>query len=321
MTTRPHDALFKAVFGVPAYAADLCRAVLPLDVVDLLDLATLEVEPSSFVDRELADTHGDLLLGVSLRASAGRGSGAHALVYVLVEHQSRVSGDMPVRLLGYLGAIWRRELRAMPDGPLPLIIPVVLSHAPGGWTAPRSLRDMFGADASTGPLADFRPWFRIIVEDVAALSNDDLTARVPALVPRLTWWMLRDGRNPPRLLANVATWAADLEAATRRDPATIDQLLRYLTIITDQFFLEQIHAKLRQHAPRTAEAAMTAGEELIQQGLQQGLAGTLRKLLVQRFGPLTPAQSARLAAASPAQLDRALDRILLAPTADGVFED
>ena len=66
---------------------------------------------------------------------------------------------------------------------------------------------------------------------------------------------------------------------------------------------------------------MTAGEELIQQGLQQGLAGTLRKLLVQRFGPLTPAQSARLAAASPAQLDRALERILLAPTADAVFEE
>ena len=329
MTTRPHDALFKAVFGVPAYAAELCRAVLPRDVVDLLDLATLEVEPSSFVDRDLADTHGDLLLGVALLASAGRGSAAHALVYVLVEHQSRASGDMPIRLLGYLGAIWRRELRAAPDGPLPLIIPVVVSHAPGGWTAPRSLRDMFGPDASTGPLADFRPWFRIIVEDLSTLSNDDLVARVPALVPRLTWWMLRDARDPPRLLANVATWAADLEAATRRDPATLDQLLRYLTIITDRFSLEQVHAKLTQHSPRTAEAAMTAGEELIQQGLQQGLrqglqqglAGTLHKLLVQRFGPLTPAQSARLAAASPAQLDRALDRILLAPTADGVFED
>jgi len=321
MTTRPHDALVKAVFSIPTHAAGLCRAVLPAAIVDLLDMATLRVESASFVDRELADSHGDLLLGVALPSGEDGGPGARALVYVLVEHQSRASADMPVRLLGYLGAIWRRELRAAPDAPLPLIIPVVLSHALGGWTTPRSLDDMFSPLTRAGPLQAFRPRFPIIVEDLANLSNDDLRARVPALVPRLTWWVLRDGRHPPRLVANVAAWANDLEAAVRLDPAAIDQLLRYLTIINDRFSLEAIHAKLEQHAPHTAEAAMTAGEELIQQGLQQGLAATLHKQLVQRFGALTPAQAARIDAASAAQLDRALERVLVASSVDTVLAD
>jgi len=331
MTTRPHDALFKAVFSVPEHAAALCRAVLPSDLLALLDLSSLQHEPASFVDRELADLHGDLMLGVAIR-----GTTARALVYILVEHQSRPDVDMPLRLLGYLLEIWRRARRADPAQPLPLIIPVVLSHAPGGWTAPRSLGELFAPDLVGVPtLARFWPSFPIIVEDLAVLSNADLVARVPTRVPRLTWWLLRDAREPTRLLASVASWATDMEVVAVEDPVAVALLLRYLTLVADPFSLDAIRGKLREHAPRTAEAAMTAGELLIQhgvaqgiekgiaqgieQGRHQGLVHTLTRLLELKFGPLTPTQRAHLAAASIPALESALERILFAASIDAVL--
>lgn len=319
MTTRPHDALFKTVFSVPEHAAALCRAVLPPDLLALLDLSSLQHEPASFVDRELADLHGDLMLGVAIRGTTTR-----ALVYILVEHQSRPDVDMPLRLLGYLLEIWRRARRVESAQPLPLIIPVVLSHAPGGWTAPRSLGELFAPDLVGVPtLARFWPSFQIIVEDLAVVSNADLATRVPARVPRLTWWLLRDARSPARLLSNVAVWAGDLELVAVEDPEALAQLARYLTLVADPSSIDAIRAKLEQHAPRTAEAAMTYGELLIQQGLEQGRhqgqVDTLARLLEIKFGPLTSAQLGRLASASPLDLDRALERILSASSVDAVL--
>ncbi len=339
MTTRPHDALFKAVFSVPAHAAALCRAVLPPDLLARLDLATLQHEPASFIDGELADLHGDLMLSVEVR-TATAGAPSRALVYVLVEHQSRPDVDMPLRLLGYLVEVWRRARRAEPAQPLPLIIPVVLSHAPGGWTAPRALRELFAPDlVGDVTLAALWPSLPIIVEDLAVLSNADLAARVPARVPRLTWWLLRDARDPSRLLANVAPWAADLEQVAVEDPVALAQLARYLTLVADPFSIDAIRAKLEQHAPRTAEAAMTYGELLIQQGLEKGIAqgiaqgieqgieqgrqqslvASVTRLLELRFGALTAAQRERLAAASIVELEVSLERILFAASADAVL--
>jgi hypothetical protein len=39
--------------------------------------------------------------------------------------------------------IWGREVEAHPDQPLPPVIPVVLAHVSGGWTASTRFIDMF----------------------------------------------------------------------------------------------------------------------------------------------------------------------------------
>ncbi|GAB4559589.1 MAG: hypothetical protein Tsb0020_05510 [Haliangiales bacterium] len=52
-----HDALVKAIFGRPEYAADELRAVLPSALTARLDLRTLSVCPGSFVSEELTVLH------------------------------------------------------------------------------------------------------------------------------------------------------------------------------------------------------------------------------------------------------------------------
>jgi hypothetical protein len=93
MPASPHDALFKSTFEQPDIARSQLELVLPAAVRAHLDLATLEVQPGSFVDPELQDLHTDLLYAVRTH------HGEQAFVYVVFEHQSSFDATMPFRML------------------------------------------------------------------------------------------------------------------------------------------------------------------------------------------------------------------------------
>jgi hypothetical protein len=86
-----------------------------------IDYGTLELESGSFIDPELADSHSDLLFSARLH-------GDPVLLYLLLEHRSTNDRAMPLRAYQYLARIWKRHFQE--NGlPLPLIIPLVVSHA------------------------------------------------------------------------------------------------------------------------------------------------------------------------------------------------
>ena len=53
---RPHDKLFRTVFGDPAEAADLLRAYLPEPLAAELQWSRLTVQDATFVDEQLRDS-------------------------------------------------------------------------------------------------------------------------------------------------------------------------------------------------------------------------------------------------------------------------
>jgi predicted transposase/invertase (TIGR01784 family) len=146
MTSRPHDALVKAVFGQPQHAGGLMRTILPLSVSAVLRWDTLKREPGSFIDPQLADRHTDLLFSVGLDRADRRG-----YLYLLLEHQSTVDHDTILRINGYILRICEQLRRDGVTGRLPLIIPMVVTHARNVWTAPRSYDAMFEPSPTSVP--------------------------------------------------------------------------------------------------------------------------------------------------------------------------
>ena len=322
MTPRPHDALFKATFGVPEHAIALFRAVLPPAVFASLDWRELRVESASFVDAELADHHGDLLFSIRRTDGSGR-----VLLYVLVEHQSAPDAAMPLRLLGYLVQIWEREHREHSSTPLPFIISIVFSHAPDGWTTPRSLDELFAPDlaAVTAELADYLPRFRILVEDISRMTDDEIRARIDGAAAQLVWRLLRDARDPRRLIASVDDWPELYDEIGRRAPRTVAHIQRYVDHMAEPPLVDAFRAKLLSRAPIAGDIAMRWSEilqkESREQGIVQGQRATLRQLLEARFGELTPELAAKLDAALPDALERYTKRLLAADSAAAVLAD
>ena len=75
---------------------------------------------------------------------------------------------------------------------------------------------------------------------------------------------------------------------------------------------------IQQGMQRGIQQGMQQG---VQQGMQLGEALLLQRQLTRRFGELSAAQQAKLAAATPAQLEIWGDRVLDAASLDEVFGD
>lgn len=318
MTARPHDALFKSAFEAPASAGALLRELLPPALCDAIAWDTVTGEPGSFVDPELADHHSDL------RFSARARTGDSLLVHLLLEHQSTSDPVMPLRTLTYETRIWNRFHKDRPDERLPPIIAVVISHVPGGWTAPRSLDDLFAPSIMTIPgLIALVPRFSLVIADLSGLSNEDLKARSLAAFQKLALWLSRDARDPVRLLQNFGTWASTL-IEVQRAPAGIDAfstLLTYMFRVVGKANHANLQARIHQmnqHTEETEEAEMSIYDAFV----EEGRVGALRSQLIFKFQlkALEERYEARLKGATPEAIDRYLQRVLVADSLAAVFE-
>jgi hypothetical protein len=316
--------IVQVAFEAPAAAAALLRALLPAAAGEAVAWDTLSRDSASFVDVALVDHHSDLLFSARLRTSET------ASIYLLLEHQSTGDPAMPLRGLSYQVRIWERSRKEQPQAWLPLVVAVVVSHAPGGWATSRSLEDMFDPAVRALPrLATLAPRFSLLIEDLTSLSDADLVVRSQAAFQKLALWLLRDARDPVRLLDSFGTWiSAMVELLTEPDGfESFATLIRYMFRVVDPVHREALRAKIRLLGPRAEEIVMTIAEQLIeegrQEGRQEGQISSLRRQLVFKFKlqALDPVDEARLQAATSATLDRYLERVLTADSLAAVFAD
>ena len=201
-TSTPHDALFHGVFSRPEQAAGELAAVLPAELASRLDWSTLVALDGHFVDQELSSRHSDLLYSVQLQ-------GEQVLVYVLLEHQSSIEGRMAFRVLRYLVRIWDWWMAEHPErqDDLPVIVPVVVSHAEGGWTASRSMSELCGIDRlGLQCVASHVPQLTLLIDDVAAASDEQLRGRAMRELGKLALLLLKHARTDAELVQRLREW-------------------------------------------------------------------------------------------------------------------
>lgn len=314
MTSTPHDALFKSVFQHPEHAAAELRHVLPPEISRAIRWDTLKLEPGSYVDPALAKRHSDLLF--SAQAEIG---GITVLIYLLFEHQSTNDTMMALRLLEYEVRVWNRRRKDHPDEPLPVIIPVVLSHVPGGWTAATRFAELFSP--GLGHLRAHIPDFSFTVDDLHHVSDNALRERALADFPKVALWLMRDARDAETLLARLAEWAPLLEdimsAPNGREAMLV--LLRYIALVCKEMHFDRFRATIEKIAPSTeADAMTTIAEQLRAESKVESLLLVLRgrKLAV------TAEQKTRLEQCTdPDTLDQWLVRAVTASETAELFED
>lgn len=324
VTPRPHDALFRSAFEAPDAAAAFLRSLVSADIRDSIAWESLRGESGSYVDPALADSYSDLLFSALLR------TGEVLQLYLLLEHQSTEDPTMPLRAAAYQIRIWERFLKEHKAAPLPPIVSVVIRHVPGGWTKARSLEDMFEPRVVGDPaLSQLIPRFSLIIEDLAHLSDDDLKARSLAAFQKLALWLLRDARDPARLLASFDAWASTmlqlLQAPSGMHAFAI--LAIYMFPVIGPMNRSDLHAKIHRMSAAAEKVAMSIADEIHEEGRQEGLqAGrvdALCTLLKLKLGlsSLDAQHEARLRAASPEAIDRYLQRVLVADSMAAVFDD
>jgi hypothetical protein len=327
MTPRPHDALFRSAFEAPAHAAALLRSLMPIDVQNAIVWETVVGEPASYTDPQLGASHGDLLFSSQLRTPDPM------RVLFMLEHQSTEDAAMPLRALAYQVQIWVRFRKEYVDERIPPIVTAVISHAPGGWAAPRSLEHMFEPSAIELPaLMALLPRFTLLVYDLAHVSDNQLKALSLGAFQTLALWALRDARDPVRLLDSFERWTSTMLhlLRTRAGIDTFTILLRYLFQVVGPMYRANLHARISHMSPSAEHVAMSIADEIqeegrvqgFEQGREEGRLATLRTQLLFKFKlrTLDVRTEARLCKATPRQIDRYLQRVLIADSLAAVFK-
>lgn len=337
MSHTPHDALFKAVFSQPSLAMEELRAVIAPELVRHLDLPSAELVSGSFVEEALQQRHADLLFRVTF-------AGREAFAYLLFEHQSEPDPLMPYRLVRYMTRIWERWLGEHAGATrLPAILPLVLSHSPRGWTAPRTLGALY--DLAPAARVDFGRWlpdFELVVDDLAAQPDDALRARATDALARLVMLMLKHSRTGEDLAALLLNWGALIEKIVQAPSgvSAFGLVVSYLLSVREVDRTELGRLLELSVGPKAKEAVMTTGEQLREEGRQEGrqegrregrqegrqeglqaMKRTLLRLLERRFGKPGPEVVQRVEAAGTQDYERWTERLLTAPTLAAVFGD
>lgn len=306
----PHDAFFKVVFAEPAHAEGVIRAVLPGDVVTGLDFATLRRVPGTFIDDALSERQSDVLFVVDSI------DGRPVLVYVLLEHQSTDDPLMPLRVLRYLVRIWDAHIAEHGASlPLPPIVPVVVTHAAGGWQTAPAFESLVALDGPRGALAPFVPRFRFALDDLVRVTDSELLRRTMTAVARVGLLALKHAHDD---VHGTFEGLLDLLREVARSPdreRAFMALLRYILLVTgDTERTIRLAAKIDEGV---RAMAMTSGERL----RIEGAGAILIHQLGRRFGPLPAEIVTRVESASIEQLTRWADRVLDAATLDDVFAE
>lgn len=321
MTDNPHDAFFKVVFSQREHAAGELRSVLPAGLAGRIAWDTLTLAPGSFVDESFAQSHTDLLFCAQL-------DGKPTLLYCLFEHLSTVAPLAAFRLLRYEMRVWDQWLKEHPQAKkLPPIVAVVVHHSESGWTAATSFEALIDASEETFPLlVDFLPKFRFLLDDLSHASDDELRARVGTALGRVALRCFRDVRRPGVILRDLARWVELLREVlgAPNGVAALRAVLRYIADTDKQLDKGQLREIVRRIAAPNEDVMVTLWDEIIEEGVERGLARGRREMLLRqlhkRFGDLSEHVKDRIARADVAQLDLWADNVLTAATLEGVFE-
>lgn len=314
ISKRPHDALFRAVFGDPENGGELLRCILSPEITTAIHWPGLRRAEGSFVSEALRDQHADVLLEAEIE-------GTPTLIYLLMEHKSTADRWTALQMLRYVLAIWEQFRREHPDAlTLPPILPVVLHHGAHPWQEPRDLDGLLDRTALPGPVAQRQPVFAFDLEDLGPLDDETLLARrlsPRVLLPLLHLKYMRVVTDTATLLLSWRKLFRQLRT-TAKGRAIANLLISYTASVSDD---QPEHLREAFHSidPEMESKYMTTAQQLMLRGELAGKTQLILCQLEQRFGSLEDATLRRIHSCTAEQLDHIARTILTAASLDEVF--
>lgn len=317
---QPHDKLFKLSMSQLQVAKDFFIKHLPAELLQELDLETLELHKETFIDEAYKATEADVVYSVKLKGS----NNLTTYLYLLCEQQTEIDQNIVFRLLSYTVRIIEMHRRQHSHDLLPLVYPLVIYTGEKIWDAPLEIYSLFGQYESLAREWLFKPYQLI---DVARMSDEELRSH--------DWCGLiefvlkyRQVQDLTAFLETILPWMQSLEVHNIAGLFIGRIVLQYVTNnlsaedidLFEQKVEKYLYNQLRGEAMTLAEAYEQRGiAKGMQQGMQQGEAAVITRLLERRFGKISQQYMQRINLADADTLLLWADRLLNVKTLDEVF--
>ena len=320
----PHDKFFRETWSRKEVVKSFLENQVPKAVSACLNTESLHLENGSFIDTELKAHFSDMLYSLETK-------GNHPIqLYLLFEHKSYPDDNLFLQFLRYMLKIFEAEYKQ--NKQLVPILPLLLYHGKTGWQLKPAFQENFA------PLPDvLKPFvlnFQLIVCDLTALRDEDITGEVLAKVAMLTLKHIFNPNLAERLPSILSLLKQLAEKETVLE--SLEVILRYVSNASQHVKKEDLKQSVEKILPEIGEKAMaTLAQEWIaegkaqgiqqgmqqgmQQGIQQGEISILLRLMRTKFGALSNEIETRINQANSEQLLSWSDNVLSAQTIDEIF--
>jgi predicted transposase/invertase (TIGR01784 family) len=261
----PHDAFFKAMTANKEITRDLLKAQLPGHLLEEVDLESLELTQSSFVDRALDYFHCDVVYRANIRGKEG-------YITFLLEHQSTPDPWMAVRLLQYQLQIGFAHIKQHTGpGPckLPSVIPLCFYHGrQSPYPYSTKIMDCF-MDPEFAQKYTFQDFWLV---DLTQLTTEQMKQHGLAALLEL---LLQRSRHQESLFEDIQTvleFLRKLFSELRESGDLFEVVLEYtLSMSGDPRKEDELIQRMVSELPEKKEAIMSYSKRMEEIGMQKGM--------------------------------------------------
>lgn len=253
ITPTPHDALFKKFLNHLPIARQFLEIHLPSSVQQHCDLDTLQLIPTTFIEKDLRALYSDVLL--SMKTDGGDG-----YVYALIEHQSTPHKHMTLRMMRYAIAAMQRHLDEGHDE-LPLVIPILFYQ---GKTSPYPYSMNWLASFGNPQLAEqiFCQPFPLV--DITVIPDEEIMLHRGVARLEMAHKMVRMRDMLEKIDAMATLLALDYNDDLSND------VIFYLLCYGETDHRDKFVEIIMQAKPQLKEQIMTIEQQWRMEGRQEG---------------------------------------------------
>ncbi len=269
--THSHDKFFKTLFSKKEAVAEVIEKILPSNISEPLDLDTLILDNTEYVDEELKNTCSDVVYNCQYKQA--NNETIEVKISLLFEHKSYQEKYPHLQILRYFLNIW--EMQVKQNQPITPIIPIIFYHGKSKWKQD-SFDSMF-AEPIDPNIQQFVPDFKYGLIDTNLYDNQYFKQLSNADI-QIGILLMKHIFKREKILAEITNIFENTPQLLISEDGrkSFETMVIYLCNNTPAN-IEQVREKMRTISREAEQNFVSTYEQLILKGRQEGLQEGLQK--------------------------------------------
>ncbi|MCF6240062.1 MAG: Rpn family recombination-promoting nuclease/putative transposase [Bacteroidales bacterium] len=261
-----HDKFFKKIFSKKENIKELLFEILPDEIVKKLNLETIELDSTEYIDEKLRTNFSDLVYNCRYKEQIIK-------ISLLFEHKSSPEQYPHFQLNRYMLNIWQTQLSQKQK--LTQVIPIILYHGKKKWQK-KSFTEYFKIKDEL--LNKYIPEFEYLLFDVNIVSNDEITQIFKNIQVRISLLVLKNIFTPEKFLREINTVFKGINEIldTEEGDKFFEQVSAYI-ILSTNIELPKIIKTMETVSHKAKEKFISTGLKLYNQGVEEGIEKGIEK--------------------------------------------
>ncbi|MEA3495605.1 MAG: Rpn family recombination-promoting nuclease/putative transposase [Bacteroidota bacterium] len=260
---QSYDRFFKNLFSEKNEIKEFVTKTFPTEITKNLQLETLELDQTEYVDSKLRTTYSDLVYNCKY------GNNTDIKISLLFEHKSNPEKFPHFQLLGYMLKVW--EIQIKQNQELTLIIPIIFYHGKSKWTNKPFDTYFKGLDDT---LQNFIPKFDYQLIDTSKFTNEEIINLFESLQLQIGILVMKNIFNEQKILQETNKIFANLNQLLQTERGeqffeTIVAYLLYATGIDAKKYAENMKTISQKAEKKFVSTAMRLETSGIEKGIRK----------------------------------------------------